>query len=73
VRLRVDTDMPYKCTWCMKRIDSEVCPDCGPDLVFRIDSEHKHEWSRKDINTHKCKVCDLEWKWREDPEPDIGD
>lgn len=64
-REKHNPEFQYRCTWCMHDVDTPVCPQCGPELVFRKDAPHSCQWSRHTINTVQCKLCGRVITWEE--------
>ena len=43
----------------MKDVPSSPCPHCGNDMtVVDRNAPHRHEWSRKTMNSVECKRCE---------------
>lgn len=51
-----------RCAWCMCDVETgiEACPHCGLE-VHDPRKPHRHEWSRKTLDTVECKICKTTW------------
>ena len=54
-----DAETRYRCTWCGRDWMVPFCGHCNSEgNVVDTSLPHRHQWSRKTINSVECKICD---------------